>query len=31
METLPDKDEKFKVDGWLERVMREKAIVAKKK
>jgi hypothetical protein len=31
VETLPDKGEKFEVDGWLEKVMKEKAIAAKKK
>jgi hypothetical protein len=31
VETLPDKGEKFEVDGWLERVMKEKAAAARDK
>ena len=27
--TLPDKGDKFEVDGWLQRVMEEKAVAAR--
>ena len=29
VETLPDKGDKFEVDGWLQRVMEEKAVAAR--
>ena len=29
VDTLPDKGDKFEVDGWLDRVMKEKAIAAR--